>query len=374
MNGVLSNPLQDAPVVPGDRPGWLKALGFGALMAASLVMTSALMRLLLPFPQVPNVEAKIEHLATSATPYDVLFLGTSRIYRQISPSIFDELTREGGRPFHAFNLGIDAMRPPEDAYVLEIALKARPEGWKFVCVELNRLRAEVDRENAGTIRAAYWHDVERTALVLRRALVAPHSFEWRRRLADGLQHLTLFAQRSVNFGQGTRLTAWLSERRPKLSWKPLGPRRDGFTLAAKRDSMSDSERIRYQRELAALREKPASPAEFDPISQEALERVIGQIEEVGAIPVLLVLPTTIPFNFYPREARRRFLRILDFSDPAAYPELFLPENRLDRMHLNSQGAQVFTRILAARFLECISDLPANLLPDPALHHSADQRE
>jgi hypothetical protein len=50
--------------------------------------------------------------------------------------------------------------------------------------------------------------------------------------------------------------------------------------------------------------------------------------------------------------------MLDFSDPARYPELYDPRHRYDSDHLNLAGAEMFSRLLAAR----IASLPPSASP------------
>jgi hypothetical protein len=42
---------------------------------------------------------------------------------------------------------------------------------------------------------------------------------------------------------------------------------------------------------------------------------------------------------------------MDFCDVHAYPELFVPEVRIDHAHLNATGAELFTRMIATQFLD-----------------------
>ena len=59
------------------------------------------------------------------------------------------------------------MVPPEDGYVLERLLSARPRHLKWVFIELDELQTKRVPETEGTRRSLYWHDWKRTALVPR---------------------------------------------------------------------------------------------------------------------------------------------------------------------------------------------------------------
>ena len=68
-----------------------------AAFLLGLCLTCWVIRINLPVPKVPAVQAKLAHLAEHINDYDTLFLGSSRIYHQIIPSRFDELMARRGR-------------------------------------------------------------------------------------------------------------------------------------------------------------------------------------------------------------------------------------------------------------------------------------
>src|SRR5688572_12726450 len=80
---------------------------------------------LAPEPHLNIVSAKLEWMRQHGDEFDVLFLGSSRTYHQILPERFEEILGAAGNKVKAFNLGVDGMRPPEDGYVLEQALRGR---------------------------------------------------------------------------------------------------------------------------------------------------------------------------------------------------------------------------------------------------------
>lgn len=84
-----------------------------------------------------------------------------------------------------------------------------------------------------------------------------------------------------------------------------------------------------------------APPESLPASQiEALRTMIDFANQRGVEVVLVFPPST-------KSAKSSGgLEILDFDDPATYPELFEPDARMDETHLNAQGAALFTRLIA----------------------------
>lgn len=316
----------------------------------------------LPLPDVPQVKEKLEWFRAHREEYTALFLGTSRVRRHVIPALFDRLAAEQGIEMRSFNLGVDSLASPEDGYVLDQALAIAPPRLRYVFIELSYFRANFAGQGAETIRSAYWHDWERTRTVWRqwveedwrkiKPLKKRKKQRWSTWLADVSEsfdlcatHGRLFLQRATNLGRGAASMRQLTGLRPPGDpLAPLGPARDGFIPS---DSvMTAAQLAEYQRQLATLPAVEDRRLPLDPVPQENLEAMLARIRARGATPILFVAPTTVGFLFHPR---REVAPLLDFSDPRAWPALFDPQFRADLTHLNSAGAEVFTRALAARF-------------------------
>ncbi len=310
----------------------------------------------LPFPEVALVKPKIEHFAARHDDYDTLFLGSSRIYYQIIPALFDRLAAEQGLPTRSFNAAIAGMRPPEDAYYLDYLLRSPPKKLRWVFIELAGLRTAVDRDKIGTVRAVYWHDWQRLWMLLQRALeVKPDvkNRKWKKQLqprleqlSDFYEHVPLFIQNQTNLGRATLFTSRLiyaAPRPPAPLRATLGDDLAGWIPTGRPELMSGSELAGYEKGLAERRlEKPRRDL-ADSVSQQALETMIRKIEKLGATPVLVVPPTTNKRNFFPSPERAQKTIVLDFCDLEKFPELYEHRYRLDTDHLNTEGAAVFTR-------------------------------
>lgn len=68
------------------------------VFCGALVASWGMLGPFLPFPEVPVVQEKIKRLGRYGDEYDILFVGSSRIYFQVLPSIFDQMLREKGLP------------------------------------------------------------------------------------------------------------------------------------------------------------------------------------------------------------------------------------------------------------------------------------
>ena len=344
----------------------LRGLACLAVFAAVFGTVCHFIHKALPFPDVAIVRQKLERFTARPDDFDTIFVGSSRIHYQVIPPVFDELANEAGLPTISYNAGVAGMRPAEDGYFLDLLLERPPKNLRWVFIELAGLRLPIGEEKRETMRALYWHDWPRLSLLFQRAMLLKPVKSGKRRkvkqtieelgepMGHFLDHLALFARNQTNFGRGTALTSRLltgaAARRAPVAEAPPDPRA-GWIPTGRPEEMTGEQLASYQRALDDRRAAPARPDLGDPVSQKALERMIARIEKLGATAVLIVPPTTAKKKFYPLPERERKTITLDFSDIARFPELYENANRLDTDHVNTAGADVFTRVLARRWAE-----------------------
>jgi len=367
----VTNPVGAAVAAPSsiDRFSAARCALLGTLFLATFVTTCVVLRRCLPFPEVPVVQDKLGHLSRHGDEYDVLFVGSSRVQFQIMPVVFDRVAGENGVPVKSFNAGVAGMGSPEDAYLLEEILRRPHARLRWVFVELARLGTGLDRE--ATVRFSYWHDATRLQLIARRlweqaceaqaklernhAATLEARYEIWSTMADKLSgHVRHWLWRFVNLGAGSRVADFClrtrTDRHP--GERNLGENGDGWVTAGRdRQKMTAEAREKYERTYADRLAKPAGKERGDAVSQYALEQLVATITKAGAVPVLVIPPTTFEQNFYAIEQRERELEIFDFSDVRQNAELFVPERRIDVDHVNTAGAELFSLALGRRFVE-----------------------
>jgi hypothetical protein len=317
----------------------------------SMLATCALFHALFP-PAIPQgVAAKLQFFTEHKDEFDTLFIGTSRIYYAISPEIFDQTTRENGLPTRTFNFGIDALHPPENFYLLEQILKAKPRNLKWIFLEIGDLQTKLHKI-LGTERAVYWHDWPRTELTLRKALNPRGDARWYVRILrlwlarrDLASHLSLFVKQFANLGWADRLS-WHDRERIAEADAELGPRHDGYRLAG--GAMSAQKAVDFQQRLAQ-KIAEARPNPIDPYADEAYRDYARQIRQIGAEPVFVVTPVIFQSPVTFRKSPPPGL-LLSFNNCKTYPMLFDPKVRVDDAHLTKEGAEEFTRLLAREFV------------------------
>ena len=323
---------------------------------AGFVALGLLAGFLLPEPDIATISPKLAHLRSRGVEYDTIFLGSSRIYHQVDPEQFDALLAKAGIRARSFNLGADELHPPEDACVLERALAERHAPLRWVLLEAGGIDFEMDADFRQTLRARHWHDVPRMRLLLERYVRGDGSYGkqgWRRRgellseFPPLLDHLRLFAARTFGHGNGAHLanSALAGFTQTYTLDRSSGARTDGF--AAEPPGAMPARLLRkYLSELAQRRRRPARHTFGDPASQHLLQHMRRLVAYHGGELILIVPPTMGGEVFTPDPAFGPVPRVLDFSSPEKYPELFDPAFRHDLDHLNPIGAARFTALIA----------------------------
>ncbi|PYL65067.1 MAG: hypothetical protein DMF20_09405 [Verrucomicrobia bacterium] len=92
------------------RKTLIRAVANSVIGLTAFLVTCIGLRAILPFPEIDGgVSQKFRFFAAHKDEFDTLFIGSSRIYFQISPAIFDRVTGESGLPTHSFNFGETAQ-------------------------------------------------------------------------------------------------------------------------------------------------------------------------------------------------------------------------------------------------------------------------
>ena len=351
-------------------PAACRALLAMSAWVLGFALTTRLAGVCLPPAELPStVREKLAHLAAHGDDYDVIFVGSSRIQNHIMPALFDRLTAEGGLPVKSFNAGVSSMHTPEDGWYLEQILARKPARLRWVFLEIDFFdTASQDGQN-GTLRGVPWHDWTRFRQLCRRLAVMSANLSFRDQFAaiferprDFIDHLAAFGQRATQLGRGALLfDRWRLALSPApMHWENLGESGDGWVPAKSGGSREKKVPARLAALLAERRKNPPEPSEADRVSQAVLGEAIAQILRAGAAPILIMPPRTRVFYFVPSAENTRHAAVVDLCRPAKFPELYDPRYRVDTSHFNVAGAEIFTRLVAARFLEI-----ARAVPNPA---------
>jgi hypothetical protein len=315
----------------------------GTIFALALAATALGLRARLPErANIPVVSKKLAAIAARGEAIDTLFFGTSRVFKQLDPQIFDARMAELGMKMSSYNLAADGMNFPETFYVLEHALKAVPN-LKLVVFEIGSMQhGDNPIFNEGSLRTYYWRDLPRTWTIIQSIWRSPKAGTWREK-ANKIQHqFELMAPNVSNLGRGSEmLVGWLGlsgsivkDVVPASGYAPVDGRISAGDLRAFR------ERMKTKRPPGEL------PLREDPELRERLNELVDRLRGRGVEPCFLYLPAfrkdrpELPSN----EGGRPVL-VMDFDNPNEHPEFFREDHYCDTAHLNKTGSAIFTRKL-----------------------------
>lgn len=362
---------------------------FGLVALAGLGggLTAAAIRPLVPWPEEYGLAAKFRWWEEHAHEYDLVFLGSSRVFRAFDPREFEAELALQGLELEAFNFGVGGVRAFEMERMLRALLAQRGPRLRWVLYEggpMDPRFEPLDDDEAS--RVVFWHTPGRTQDVLHSVARWPFTesdaqqfqsehpwvaaacaatglleLAWKVELAR--RHAQILAWNVTNYGQGRAILGALvgeelvPNRRPMLSQAELA---EGQGYVAIEDSADERNEERAQ----SLREDPERFAkrmlavrlgndafpEVETLNLPALAAQQEAVRAAGAEIVYVVLPDRVP-----RPDRRALQRagklahLLDFNRPELWPQFFTLESRYDSAHLSRPAALEFSRALAREF-------------------------
>jgi hypothetical protein len=310
----------------------------------TLVFTCLVVNSFMPFWHAPDVYPKWQYFADHRDQFDTLFVGSSLIRHHVIPPQFDAEMAGAGMPEKSFNFGCSGMWPPESYYVVRSILKLRPAHLRWVFIDAIDMNTRATGQEVTTLRSVHWHDAVHTWFAFRAIL------ESKRPIADQARtlwaHGFAFGIRTINSGRGAE---WLSAK--FLSSPTVEPQRDwasvsGFEPLPDR-GLSGTVLAHFEESLKATKEQHPMHI-IRPGLATAVLSIADELRRANVEPIFIMPPS---MNSTGVQGWPAGVTLLSFNDPDGYAQLYDPALRYDMGHLNAEGAQVFTRLLAQKFLQ-----------------------
>lgn len=346
-----------------DASPWRRGPGLislGAAAGAFLLVAWLLQAGLAALGRGPHSEAieqKWQEFASVADECDVLFVGTSRVERNLDPAAFDAALGRQGLNVRSFNFGLPRMSILEAEVLLDRLAVRRPRRLKLVVIEPTLYVFDLD--NWTNQRELATHDWPRTRQAIVHTLAAErrHGAAWSDCLCYAMPHLLSFACRSVNLGQAAPLVF-----PPPAAAEPLvQPPAAGYRpLPVARDERA-AWRERFRRFLA-LPEPPDWRG--TPLADQELayyRRLLSRVRRLGAEPVLMAAPRVKRDSHMVAvlESRRTHFAetpLVDYLRGHGDESLYSIDNWHDFDHLNADGARRLARLAARDLLPLLREV------------------
>jgi hypothetical protein len=331
----------------------LRLLGLAGLAALGFLAIASAIRPLVPLPDDSALRARVEGLARPDAPFEVVVVGPSTTRCGFDPRVFDAELARLGRPLRSLNLGLPGASAFEIEHLVDVIAERRPDRLRWIVIELHPpgFNALIRPHNRFTDRAVWWHTPRMTRAVL--ATVADPREGRAMRPDRAASHLRHALWRFASVGQADRIVASLRAGEPEPIDTRAGyaPEDCGTTdraRAGRAAYLEDPDAIGLRE--SRLDRQNATPVDPSHLGPARLRRQVERLRAAGVEPVYLLTPILSPVPAIHTLRRHEVLpTLLAFDSPRRHPDLYAPEHRWDALHLNREGAALFSRKLARRF-------------------------
>ncbi|WP_341528541.1 hypothetical protein WKK05_04185 [Nostoc sp. UHCC 0302] len=352
---------------------------YSIIFIIALISTAGLINTILPSSNTPqnldDVSTKFQYFAKHKDDYDVIFFGSSTTYQGVIPKIFDETMAANGNNIKSFNFGIMAANIVEMDFYLQktLALKPAKLKWVFLDCLVNNFM-----ENAPTApKNVYWHTPIKT--IENFHLIAETNYSLKDKISGFYANSVSFLYRWLGIGHFSNYWQQKAEKLASYGLPTVVSNNDKLVEEAgyyAMDWMKDSEKLKksfqlnylesYQQRLAqaklgVLQSNDTSTHLINSYGIKMIKKIVSRIENSESfsmnkiVPIFFIPPILDSDADHYSIARAYDLgyisNLFAFNDPNTFATLYELDYRADGRHLNHQGAQEFTRALAAEFFE-----------------------
>lgn len=338
----------------------LKVLVFFALY----VFISILISFFIPYHWGnPWYSSKIKYLENSEdNNYNTFFFGSSRVYRQINPSVFDRVANlSNDDTIRSFNLGAPATFCPQTYYLYEEFLKTDvSDKAKYCFIELMGVDYISDNMMHQE-RTTYWQTYTVIEFVFKYSFFPNGSFKFDySRAKMFLRYVLSYIENTLHighFGQqildnnyyNTRYIGNSNNGFYSLE-SDLKDSNDEFLIKRRIKFLSDSSQLELRKSIIKSDYSERSTSRLDNVAAKKLNELICISKNKGVKLFFILSPryrsveSLSLLNSIPSE------HLIDMCNPATNIDYYMFEKSFDVGHLNDIGADIYSANLATVFL------------------------
>ncbi|MDB9373583.1 hypothetical protein [Nodularia sphaerocarpa] len=344
-------------------------LVYSIIFILALISTSGIINTVLPASNTPpglgDISVKFQYFAEHKDDYDVIFLGPSTTYHGVIPKIFDESLSENAKNVKSFNFGIAAANVAEMEFYLQKILDLKPAHLKWIFLDC--LVDFFVEEAPTSVKNIYWHTPFKTIENFK--LILDSNFSWLIKINGFYKNTISFFYRWLGIGyfswqqspdilpEGIASEKLLEENGYyAMDWlKNSEEWQEIF-----QSNYLDSYQARLKQAKSGILEqdnKSTYPAKLYGI--KLIKKMVNEVKEQEKIsknkiePIFLIPPVLdvdIDHSAIMKAYELGYISTLfAFNNPNTFASFYEVSRRSDGRHLNNQGAEEFTRALAAKF-------------------------
>jgi len=312
----------------------------------------------------PGYASKMEYIEKKRDSFNVFFMGSSRIYRQVMPSVFDAHTQGTTR---SFNLGYGGTFSPESYYLFDHFIRKKAVQPTYILLELQHFVFIANR-NLFTTQSSYFLDYEYFSLVKNEYTyeykhLPNNSKIYKQPIEHRLKNLRLSFMDNLKKDGHSRemLLALLGQG--KRDSQALGKAKDGFISLDKSAPHKEGLAKRHERFLVQYDTTQtcfeAEMTRYQIALKDTLRHTTPHLQKINQLietaarqnyTLLFILPPKRP------ELIPLFLQIpqkhrINFANPQEFPYFYHNKYWFDEKHFNETGAEIFTRELTKKYMK-----------------------
>lgn len=318
----------------------------------------------------PWYSSKLQYLEEqNQAQHNTFFFGSSRIYRQIDPSMFDStVERADGIPTHSFNMGAPATFCPQSYFLYEKFLESDKAAQAKTCflelMEVDGIRDFFMHQE----RTTYWQNPKDVIFAVR-SIMANKRISLLAKLKYSSNYLISYSEKVLHLGHfGQQLTT-----RDYYHEKYAGPEKNGFFSLERDLKTTDDLEVKehlstrfavpredpntiVKRKQSILRRYQTVTDTIDQVNLERIKELIRQSKDQGIHLICLLSPRNASQELVNLSRQLPKEHFIDMANPESFDELYTLDNSFDIGHLNDKGSTLYSKLLALEFSKISSRL------------------
>lgn len=304
-----------------------------------------------------HLSSKLAILEREKEPPSVFFIGSSRTHYHFNPALFDSLVSSGGGgPVRSFNLSQGFATDYESVYIARNMLKSgRAPACRTVYIEINFRKPELEWEGDGNSDERHYHRMDPSMFVFHAgAVLRAEGWDFFRKARALYALAQVIGSKYLGVGRYRNLLMGTNTYRAMEPTEIRGRGFESMDSQYARLPPDELRRIRESLDTARFRMKIQETADerrrLDTSSHDVLDAFFHEfVREAARMGVKVVYTYQPNFNTVSSPVKVPSSlsdRVIDFTDPDLFPELYDMGLYYDMWHLNTKGSDVVTTRLA----------------------------
>jgi len=309
----------------------------------------------------PLYKAKLEDFSKIKNKVQIIFIGTSTIWRNINTMEFDKEIKKYNLQYTSYNFGIPNMKYGEVLFLLKEIYKLKPKKLKSIIIEARINQNSSNRELHNSRKFIFWHDFDNTI----KAIIIDYEFNQsiKANIGNIYYHLRALYINFINKGNGfytvnyyykspNKQVEMYHNYKKKIKRGNLSLDKE-YGLVSKRHKRFLKMSTKFSKNLNKLMRLPTRKINIYKTRQYFYDHIIQWTEKMKI--KLLFLSTLINNQDLAVITNKKQYSVLQLNDLQKHSTLYQADGWFDFAHFNKKGAKEASKHLAKLFVESISN-------------------